>query len=276
MHITRTPGELRSALAALPRPLAFVPTMGALHAGHAALIEMAKARAATVAVSIFVNPLQFGPDEDFERYPRAFEQDCRALRERGVALLYAPTPQTMYPPGFAMHVDVGGIGTCFEGARRPGHFNGVATVMTKLLNVIAPDSFVMGQKDAQQVAMLRQMMRDFDIPFEMIVAPTVRESDGLALSSRNAYLSPQDRAAAPTFHAALQTIACAIAKGERSSATALEAGSRILHPRLRADYLAVVDPHSFTQLPHALPGALVIGAVCAGSTHLIDNVAVLN
>ena len=274
MHIARTPGEVRSALAGLPRPLAFVPTMGALHAGHAALIDVAKSRAAAVAVSIFVNPLQFGPHDDFDRYPRAFEADCHNLRARGVALLYAPSPQTMYPPGFSMHLEAGPIGTIFEGARRPSHFNGVATVMTKLLNIMAPECFVMGQKDAQQVAMLRHMLSDFDAPFEMVVVPTVREADGLALSSRNAYLSSEDRAAAATLHAALETIAHAIASGERSSGAAIERGRRVLDPRLSEDYLAVVDPLTFRELAGPAPGALVIGAVRAGTTHLIDNVAV--
>lgn len=249
--------------------------MGALHAGHLALVDAARrADCASIVASIFVNPLQFGPNEDFARYPRTFEADCAELDGRGVAVVYAPPVEVMYPQGFAAQVDVGPISTVFEGARRPGHFNGVATVMTKLLNVIDPDVFVMGQKDAQQVAVLAGLRRDFDIPATMLVVPTVREADGLALSSRNVYLDADQRAAAPSLFQALSAVVRAVRGGERDPDRALTAGRPLLRAPLVEDYLAIVDPTSFAPVARADEESLVIGAVYAGSTRLIDNVRV--
>jgi len=265
--------EARAQIAKLARPLAFVPTMGALHEGHAALVKEARTRGASVVVSIFVNPLQFGPNEDFDRYPRMFETDCRLLDSLGVSVVYAPSVETMYPSGFACRVDVGAIGRVYEGERRPGHFDGVATVMTKLLAIVDPDVFIMGQKDAQQVAVLRGLVRDFDVRAQMIVAPTVREHDGLALSSRNAYLDAAQRAAAPSLHRALDAVAVALEAPGTGIDAATAAGRAQLAAPLVEDYLAVVDPHTFERASGAI-GSLVIGAVYAGKTRLLDNVFV--
>ncbi len=196
MQITRTPAGAREAVASVPRPLGLVPTMGALHAGHHALVARARAESRTVAASIFVNPLQFGPSEDFDRYPRSFDDDVAALREAGVDLLYAPDVATMYPAGFATAIDPGPIGALYEGVLRPGHFSGVATVCVKLFATLCPDRAYFGAKDAQQVAVLRRIVTDLNLPLELVVVPTVREPDGLALSSRNVYLDGDERAAA--------------------------------------------------------------------------------
>ena len=181
--------------------------MGALHAGHLALVERARAECATVVASLFVNPLQFGPNEDFDRYPRAFEGDVAALHDAGVTLVYAPDVATMYPPGFGTRVDPGPVAEHYEGALRPGHFSGVATVCVKLFCAIGPDRAYFGAKDAQQVAVMQRIVRDLDLALELVVEPTVREADGLALSSRNVYLDPVERAAAPALQRALDAIA---------------------------------------------------------------------
>ncbi|MEA2665420.1 MAG: pantoate--beta-alanine ligase, partial [Candidatus Eremiobacteraeota bacterium] len=214
MIVARTPAEVRAALRDAPRPLGLVPTMGALHRGHLALVGRARAESATVAVSIFVNPLQFGPGEDFERYPRAFEGDLAALREAAVDLVYAPDVATMYPPGFAVAVDPGPLGERYEGALRPGHFRGVATVCVKLFATLGAERVYFGAKDGQQVAVLGRVIGDLNLPQELVVCPTVREPDGLALSSRNVYLSAEERAAAPALHRALAAVAAAVAEGE--------------------------------------------------------------
>ncbi len=197
MHVVRTPGSARAIARTLARPVGFVPTMGAIHAGHLALVERARRENASVAASVFVNPLQFGPGEDFERYPRALERDASLFERAGVDVLYVPTAARMYGPAFSTAVDVGALATTFEGAARPGHFVGVATVVLKLLNALEPTVLYLGQKDAQQVAVLRRMIDDLDLATSVVVSPTVREPDGLALSSRNAYLTPVERAAAP-------------------------------------------------------------------------------
>lgn len=274
MQIVRTPGSARAIARTLMRPLGFVPTMGALHAGHLALIDRAKAENATVVASIFVNPMQFAPHEDFERYPRAFESDFAKLEARGVDILYAPSVERMYAPDFTSAVDVGPLGRVFEGARRPGHFAGVATVVTKLLHAIEPTSLYLGQKDVQQTAVVRAMVRDLDMATNVVVAPTVRESDGLALSSRNVYLSAEQRAAAPSIYRALTTIAHAVENGVTDPARALATGASLLEPPLAWDYLAIVDPHTFVEVEVAERPSLVIGVAFAGSTRLLDNVPV--
>lgn len=262
--------QARRALAALPRPLGFVPTMGAIHAGHLALIEAARGRCRTVAVSVFVNPLQFGPGEDFERYPRDEAGDRRAIEEAGADLLYLPSPQNMYPPGFGTSIDVNGPAARYEGAARPTHFRGVATVVTKLLNAIAPDVLVLGQKDAQQTAVLRRLVRDLDLPVEVQIVPTAREHDGLARSSRNVYLSPQERAAAPSLYEALRATDAALRNGASSKA-ACDAGMLLLREPGRWQYLDVVDALTFEPIPHLRPPAFVIGSAVFGKTRLIDN-----
>jgi pantoate--beta-alanine ligase len=274
MHVVRTPGSARAIARTLARPLGFVPTMGALHRGHVALVERARAENATVAVSIFVNPLQFGPGEDFEKYPRAFEDDKAKLEAAGVDLLYAPEASRMYPPGFQTQVHVGAVGASFEGAARPGHFDGVATVVAKLLHAIEPTSVYFGQKDVQQTAVLRSMVRDLDMAESVIVAPTIRESDGLALSSRNVYLSAQERAAAPSLYRALRAIASAIEAGETDRERALAAGRALIEAPLSIEYLEIVDPASFEPLARAARPCLVIAVARAGRTRLLDNVSV--
>jgi pantoate--beta-alanine ligase len=272
VRIERTPAGVRTALAGVARPVGLVPTMGALHAGHLALVRRARAESTTVVASVFVNPLQFGPNEDYDRYPRAFEGDVAALAEAGVDLIYAPEAATMYPPGFATAVDPGPLGERYEGALRPGHFRGVATVCLKLFATVAPDRAYFGAKDGQQVAVLRRVIADLDLPVELVVCPTVRESDGLALSSRNAYLDAAQRAAAPSLHRALDAIVAAVRDGETDRERALARGRGALAAPLREAYLDIVDPATFGAASDLRPPALAIGSAWAGTTRLIDNV----
>lgn len=274
MQIVRTPGSARAVSRTLKRPVGFVPTMGALHAGHLALVDRAREENASVVASIFVNPMQFGPGEDFEKYPRAFEQDVELLGSHGVDLLYAPAVERMYPPDFAAAVSIGPLGDAFEGARRPGHFTGVATIVSKLLHAIEPTSLYLGQKDVQQTAVLRAMVRDLDMATNVVVVPTVREASGLALSSRNVYLTAEQRAAAPSLHRALAAVARAVELGESDPARARAAGASLLEAPLVWDYLAIVDPVTFVETDAVARPSLVIGVAFAGSTRLLDNVPV--
>ena len=269
MEVVRSAAELRAALTATERPLGLVPTMGALHAGHLALVERARAECATAVASIFVNPLQFGPTEDFARYPRAFERDLDELRAAGIDVVYAPSVETMYPPDFATSVDPGPVTERYEGALRPGHFRGVATVCLKLFAAARPDRVYFGQKDAQQVAVLRRLIADLDLGLTLVVLPTVREPDGLALSSRNAYLDGPQRAAAPALHRALTAIAEAVRAGA-SRERALALGRALLVPPAREAYLDVVDPERFVPADAAV-GALAVGSIWLGATRLLDN-----
>lgn len=271
MIVARTPAELRDALRASERPIGLVPTLGALHAGHLTLVARARAEAATVVVSLFVNPLQFGPGEDFERYPRTFEGDVAALTRAGVDLVYAPDVATMYPPGFATSVDPGPVAERYEGALRPGHFRGVATVCVKLFSTVGAERAYFGAKDAQQVAVLRRVVADLNLPVELVVCPTVREPDGLALSSRNVYLSAEERAAAPALHRALDAIVRAVRAGETDRARAVAAGRAELVETTREAYLDLVDPRTFVPPERLVPPVLAIGSVWAGTTRLIDN-----
>ena len=274
MRVARTVADAQRWSRELPRPVGLVPTMGALHAGHLALVERARAECASVIASLFVNPLQFGPHEDYERYPRAFESDLAQFSGHGVALVFAPSVDAMYPPGFATAVDPGDVASRYEGALRPGHFRGVATVCTKLFAVAGADRAYFGAKDAQQVAVLRRISGDLNFPTELVVVPTVREADGLALSSRNAYLSSEERAAAPGLAGALRAMVAAAAAGETETGRLLAAGRAELRPPLREAYLDVVDPSTFAPLI-ALPpdgAALAIGSVWLGTTRLIDNI----
>jgi pantoate--beta-alanine ligase len=272
MRITRDPAEARDALRTAERPLGLVPTMGALHTGHLALVARARAECRTVAASVFVNPLQFGPNEDFERYPRAFDGDVAALHDAGVDVIYAPDVATMYPPGFATRVDPGPVAESYEGALRPGHFTGVATVCVKLFATTGADRVYFGAKDAQQVAVLRRVIADLNLPVELVVVPTVREPDGLALSSRNVYLDPEQRAAAPGIHRALDAIVRAVRAGETDRARIVERGRAELGAApLREAYLDVVDPATFEPAPAVAPPALAIASAWLGTTRLIDN-----
>ena len=271
MRITRTPAEAREALATAQRPLGLVPTMGALHAGHRALIDRARAESRTVAASVFVNPLQFGPSEDFDRYPRSFDEDVAALRDAGVDLLYAPDVATMYPAGFSTAIDPGPVGASYEGTLRPGHFSGVATVCVKLFATVCPDRAYFGAKDAQQVAVLRRVLTDLNASLELVVVPTVREADGLALSSRNAYLDGTERVAAPSLHRALAAIVEAVRSGETDRERAIARGRAQLAAPLREAYLDIVDPLTFVAPDRVRAPALAIASGWCGTTRLIDN-----
>lgn len=273
MKTVTTLAELRSARAALPGPLGFVPTMGYLHAGHISLVELARQQSESVVVSIFVNPAQFGPNEDLSAYPRDIPRDLQMLQDAGVDLVWLPTPEVMYPPGFQTWIDLEEITQPLEGSMRPGHFRGVATVVAKLFNAVGPDKAYFGQKDAQQVAVIKRMVLDLNFPLEIIVGPTQREADGLALSSRNKYLSEAERAAAPVLHRALQAASGAYAAGERSGA-ALRAlmQSTIEHePLARVQYVSCADPLTLHELDTITNGALLSMAVYFGKTRLIDN-----
>ncbi len=270
MNVAHELAPARAQLEKLARPLGFVPTMGALHAGHMRLVEAARAQCKSVAVSLFVNPMQFGPQEDFERYPRDFEADNEKLAAAGVDLLFAPETATIYPPDFSTFVDVGKLGTRFEGAARPTHFRGVATVVAKLLHMLEPDVLYLGQKDAQQTAVLTRLVRDLNFTTRVEIVETVREPDGLALSSRNAYLTGPERAAAPTLYAALQTMLKEIQAG-KSVEEAREAAVRVLSPQARLEYLNLVDASSFSRLQTLRPPAFLVGAARFGRTRLLDN-----
>jgi pantoate--beta-alanine ligase len=276
MQALPTIREMREACRAVRQrgqSLGLVPTMGALHSGHIVLVRAARAQCDVVAASIFVNPTQFGPNEDFAKYPRTFEQDCALLEAEGVALLFAPQPEEMYPAGAGTFVEVEGVGDRLDGASRPGHFRGVATIVAKLFHIVGPDKAFFGQKDAAQVAVLRSMVRHLNFDLELVVCPTVREPDGLALSSRNRYLSVSERARALVLSNALHVIAAKYRAGEKDVARLLEAGRGVMatEPEVRIDYFAIVDPETLLPLTEARPGALAAVAAHVGSTRLIDN-----
>lgn len=279
--ILRSIAEARAALgdwrAAHPAArLALVPTMGALHAGHVSLVDAARARgrADAVITTIFVNPLQFGPDEDFDRYPRTFDVDIAALAEAGVEFVFAPAVDDMYPSGASQTRVVGGeAASVLDGAHRPGHFDGVLTVVTKLFNIVRPDVAVFGQKDAQQLFVIRRMVADLDVPVEIVGAPILRDADGLALSSRNAYLSPDDRRAGLALSRGLAAAARA-AEGGADARGVVEAARRVIEgePALRVDYVEAVDAATFgAPEPRRAGDVIVLVAARAGSTRLIDN-----
>jgi pantoate--beta-alanine ligase len=276
MQILRTAAEAAEAARRAARPLALVPTMGAVHAGHLALVHRARAECASVMATLFVNPLQFGPHEDYSRYPRAFESDVRQLEAAGVDLLFAPSVAEMYPDGFDTTIDPGAIGTRYEGALRPGHFRGVATVCVKLFAIAGAERAYFGAKDAQQVAVLAQVVRDLALPVQIVVVPTVREDDGLALSSRNAYLSPGERLVAPSLHRALAAMSVAVERGESDRDRIVAAGRAQIATGAREAYLDLVDPRTFVPVTSTraagLPEVLTaIGSVWLGATRVIDN-----
>lgn len=244
--------------------------MGALHEGHLELVRRARSRCRSVGVSLFVNPLQFGANEDLATYPRDRESDERKLSAAGVDVLFAPDSATMYPPDFATFVEPRPIGSTFEGEFRPHHFRGVTTVIAKLLNVVMPDVLFLGQKDAQQAVIVRKMLEDLNYGVDIEIVPTVREPDGLAMSSRNAYLDAALRAAAPTLHRALQATREALERGN-AKAVAIAAGMAVLSPAATLDYLDVVDARTFAPLERLAPPAFIIAAARFGKTRLIDN-----
>ena len=275
--VARTREELDKARSQLTGRLAFVPTMGALHEGHLSLIRLARRSADAVAVSIFVNPLQFGPNEDFDRYPRTFDADLDACAAEGVDLVFAPDREVMYPSEPQVTIRSGPMGEIVEGAARPGHFDGMLTVVLKLLNLVRPDIAIFGEKDAQQLALVRRMVADLNVPVEIVGAPTVREPDGLALSSRNRYLSPDERRTALALSRALRAGADAAAGGPDAvlaAAGAILDEAAAAEPPLVLDYLVLVDPATFTQVSgsHTGPAVLAV-AGRVGDTHLIDNVS---
>ncbi|MGC1787427.1 MAG: pantoate--beta-alanine ligase [Terriglobales bacterium] len=277
MKICTTIHEMRATSRAARRAgkrLGFVPTMGALHEGHLSLVRAARASSDVVAASIFVNPTQFGPNEDLAKYPRSFEHDCEMLEHEGVQLLFAPSVEEMYPGGAVTWVTVEGLSEKLDGRSRPGHFRGVATVVTKLFHVVGPDAAFFGQKDAAQVAVIRRMVRDLNLPVEIAVCPIVREADGLALSSRNAYLDPEQRKHALVLHRSLLRVRKLVEAGERNAFNLLAAGSEEIarENSVRLDYFEIVDPDTLDPVEDVSEGALVAVAAYVGSTRLIDNI----
>jgi pantoate--beta-alanine ligase len=276
MHVVRTVAEVRDLRLGLAEPLGFVPTMGYLHEGHISLVRRALAECRSVAVSIFVNPTQFGPQEDFDRYPRDLVRDEKVLREAGVHLLFAPDAREMYPEGFSTYVEVAGLGERLDGSSRPGHFRGVATVVAKLLNIVRPTKAYFGQKDYQQSVVVRRMVADLNFPVEVVVCPTVREPDGLAMSSRNVYLNPDERRAASVLYRALQAAKELWETGERSGPAIKNAAQRVLEqePLARVEYVSVVHPDTLVELERIEDKAVVLLAVWIGTTRLIDNIII--
>ncbi|MFN2298725.1 MAG: pantoate--beta-alanine ligase [Anaerolineales bacterium] len=273
MKLVRTLVDLRKILSTLPKPLGLVPTMGCLHEGHLSLVRRARAECAAVGVSIFVNPTQFGPNEDLAAYPRDLERDLTLLEGAGADVVWAPEAADVYPPGYQTHVEVLEITKVLEGAARPGHFRGVATVVAKLFNAFTPDRAYFGRKDAQQAAVIRRMAIDLNFPLEIIVCPTVREADGLAMSSRNTYLSAEERRAATVLHRALSAARSACDGGERGAEALRKAMRACLEaePLARTEYVSAADPDTLAELDRVERDALLSMAVRIGKTRLIDN-----
>ncbi len=278
MQIIRDIAMLRRSVSALKqggKSVALVPTMGALHDGHLSLVRMGRRVADHVVVSIFVNPTQFGPNEDFAAYPRDEDRDAALLVEAGVALLWAPDVGTMYPAGHSTHIEVAELGADYCGAARPGHFDGVATVVSKLFNQVRPDIAIFGEKDWQQLAIIRRMARDLDFALDILGAPIARDADGLALSSRNAYLSKQQREAAVAFPGALKAAAKAIAGGADVGEALAKAEADIVAGGFDSvDYVALADADSLERLTAFRKPARLLAAARMGKTRLIDNLAV--
>jgi len=276
MRICNTIEDMRAACRTARRAgrrLGFVPTMGALHAGHLSLVQAARASGGIVAVSIFVNPAQFGPNEDLASYPRPFECDRQLLEKENVDLLFAPTPEEMYPAGAVTWVDVEDLSGKLDGRSRPGHFRGVATIVAKLFHVVEPDAAYFGQKDAAQVAIIRRMVRDLAFPVEIVACPIVREPDGLAMSSRNAYLDSQQRKQALVLHRSLLRVKKSWDAGERDVTKLITAGREefTAEKSVVLDYFEIVDPASLDPVKNIAGSALVAVAAAVGTTRLIDN-----
>jgi pantoate--beta-alanine ligase len=274
MKVLTAASDVRAFRASREGSLGLVPTMGALHAGHLSLVARARSENEHVAASIFVNPAQFGPAEDFATYPRALDNDLGLLASLGVDAVWAPSPGDVYPPGFQTWITVDDVSAPLEGARRPGHFRGVATVVAKLLNVFEPARAYFGQKDAQQVAVIRRMVQDLSFSVDVVVCPTVREKDGLALSSRNVTLGPDERRAAPVLHRALEAARAAFDSGERDASRLRSILTETLagEPLVREDYVSIADASTLAELERVEGAALVSLAARIGKTRLIDNV----
>ncbi len=277
MKLYPTIHEMRNASRGFRRAgkrLGFVPTMGALHEGHLSLVRAARASCDAVAASIFVNPTQFAPNEDLAKYPRTFERDHEFLQREGVDLLFAPSVEEMYPAGAVTWVTVDGLSDKLDGRSRPGHFRGVATVVAKLFHIVEPDAAFFGQKDAAQVAIIRRMVRDLDLPVEIVACPIVRDPDGLAMSSRNAYLNSEQRKQALALHRSLVRIQEIADAGERNADKLVAAGREEFarENSVRLDYFEIVNPETLDPVPEVSKGALVAVAAFVGSTRLIDNI----
>ncbi len=277
MKICVTIEDMRAACRAAKREgkrLGFVPTMGALHEGHLSLVRAAKASCDTVAASIFVNPTQFGANEDLAKYPRTFERDRELLEKEGVVLLFAPTVEEMYPPGAVTWVTVEELSGKLDGHSRPGHFRGVTTVVAKLFHIVEPDAAFFGQKDAAQVAIIRRMVRDLNLPVEIVACPIVREADGLAMSSRNAYLDPQQRKQALVLHRSLARVKQLAEQGERSAHKLVAAAKAEFRtePSVRLDYFEIVNAENLEPVEDVSVGALAAVAAFVGTTRLLDNI----
>lgn len=274
MRVIETVADFRAIERSCPRPLGLVPTMGYLHEGHLSLVRRARADNATAAASIFVNPTQFGENEDLSTYPRDMEGDLEKLRREGIDLVFAPPASEVYPPGFDTSIDVGAIATRLEGEHRPRHFAGVATVVCKLLTIVRPDNVYFGQKDAQQCLVIKRLNADLNLGANVVVMPTVRDPDGLALSSRNAYLTPEDRQSALTLYRALRFAEAMCAEGVRDAATLRSQMMMVLNtvPSASVDYVSIADAETLEELAIIDRPALVSLAVRIGAVRLIDNV----
>ncbi len=274
MRIVHSIADFRGWLAQTRRPLGFVPTMGALHAGHGRLIDEARAASASVALSIFVNPIQFNQSEDYARYPRPLEADLAFCAARGVDVVFAPPVEEMYPQPQVTFVEVGRVADHMEGRFRPGHFRGVATVVLKLFQIVQPDRAYFGEKDAQQLAVIRRMVQDLNLPVQIAGVPTVREPDGLALSSRNRHLSAEERAIAPRLYQALRVAEQRIAAGETGAEAVKRAAREVLaaEPRMRVEYLEIAGDAEMQPVESIAGPVRVAAAVWVGRTRLIDNI----
>ena len=266
--------EASRAVRRAGKQLGFVPTMGALHDGHLSLVQSARASCDVVAASIFVNPTQFGPGEDLAKYPRSLERDHKMLEQEGVELLFAPAVEEMYPRGAVTWVTVEGLSSRLDGVSRPGHFRGVTTVVAKLFHIVEPDAAFFGQKDAAQVAIIRRMVRDLNLAVKIVVCPIVREADGLAMSSRNAYLDPENRKRALVLHRALMRVQGLAESGEGDMSKVLAAGRDEVakEDAVRLDYFEIVDPDTLDPVEHPSGSVLVAVAAYVGATRLIDNI----
>jgi pantoate--beta-alanine ligase len=273
VKVLKTVNEIKQLRLKLAEPVGFVPTMGYLHEGHLALVKRARTENPSVVVSIFVNPTQFGPNEDYERYPRDPQRDLALLDKEGTDVVFMPTADEMYPPNFSSWVEVGKIAERLEGASRPGHFKGVATVVARLFDIVQPDRAYFGQKDAQQLLVIRQMVADLNLSVEIVAVPTVRESDGLAMSSRNTYLNPEERKQATVLYQALTLAQKLFSEGERDAKTIRRQMTDLIQkqPLAEIDYISIADAETLDELDEVRPPALVSMAVKIGKTRLIDN-----
>ena len=279
MKTCATIAEVRAACWAARdgrKRVGLVPTMGALHEGHLSLVRAAKAQCDAVAVSIFVNPTQFGPTEDLSKYPRQFDQDCRLLEKEGVEILFSPPVEEIYLQGAVTWVLVEGLSEKLDGRSRPGHFRGVTTIVAKLFHIIEPEAAFFGQKDAAQLAVIRRMVRDLNFPVEIVACPIVREADGLAMSSRNAYLNREEHGRALVLQRALQEVRLQFQAGQRSASELISAGKEVFarEPQIRLDYFEIVDPETLDPVERIWQKTLVAVAAYVGTTRLIDNLII--